>query len=160
MAGVSAGASKGSRRTVDQEVNMVPFIDLLMVTVSFLLVTAVWTNMARIPASAKMPSEKGQTQVKDDPPAMRVKVLADGRVSLQWQKGQKLEDLAEVPLEGVSDAMKRAWIAKGQTSTTAAILNVPAAMPMAEVTKVMDAIHTPRLPTGETAFAITFSTGA
>lgn len=158
MAGVSSGAAKGGRRSVDQEVNMVPFIDLLMVTVAFLLVTAVWTSMARIPAEARLPSAKGALPTKEDPPAMRVKVLADGRVTLQWQKGQKVEDVAEVALAGVPDAMNRAFLARGQTTTTAAILNVPAAMPMAEVTRVMDAIRTPRLPNGDSAFAITFST--
>ena len=158
MAGVSSGAAKGSRRSVDQEVNMVPFIDLLMVTVAFLLVTAVWTSMARMPAEARLPSEKGIAPTKEDPPAMRVKVLPNGLVALQWQKGQKVEDVAEVALGGVSDAMIRASLAHGQTATTAAILNVPAAMPMAEVTRVMDAIREPRLPNGDNAFAITFST--
>jgi biopolymer transport protein ExbD len=158
MAGVSTSTSKSGRRTVDQEVNMVPFIDLLMVTVSFLLVTAVWTSMARMPAETRLPSEKGHLQQKDDPPAMRVKVNGEGRVSLQWQKGQKIEDVAEVPLEKVAETMNRAFLAKGQTSATAAILNVPANMPMHEVTRVMDAIRTPRLPSGETAYVVTFST--
>jgi hypothetical protein len=30
---------------------MVPMIDLLMVTISFLLITAVWSHMARVNAS-------------------------------------------------------------------------------------------------------------
>lgn len=157
MAGISTSASKGGRRTVDQEVNMVPFIDLLLVTVAFLLVTAVWTSMARIPASARMPSEKGTAETRDDPPAVRIKV-ANGRVALQWQKGQKTEDLGEVPVEGVADALGRAVAAKGQTVPTAAVLSVPAAMPMSEVTRVMDAIQAPRLQSGANAFAITLST--
>lgn len=158
MAGISTSASKGGRRTVDQEVNMVPFIDLLLVTVAFLLVTAVWTSMARIPASARMPSEKGTAPSLDEPPAVRVKVRADGRVALQWQKGQKTEDLGEVAVEGVADALGRAVAAKGQTVPTAAVLAVPAAMPMSEVTRVMDAIQAPRLQSGANAFAITLST--
>ncbi len=158
MAGISTSASKGGRRTVDQEVNMVPFIDLLMVTVAFLLVTAVWTSMARIPASATLPSEKGTAPLKDDPPAVRVRVHDGGRIALQWQKGQKTEELGEVPLAGVADALSRAMVAKGQTVPTAAVLAVPAGMPMSEVTRVMDAISAPRLKNGAHAFAITFST--
>ncbi len=34
---------------------MIPMIDLLMVTISFLLITAVWTHMARINADAQVP---------------------------------------------------------------------------------------------------------
>jgi biopolymer transport protein ExbD len=158
MAGISSTASKSGRRSVDQEVNMVPFIDLLMVTVSFLLVTAVWTSLARIPASARMPAEKGAVVAKEDPPALRVKVRADGRVALQWQKGTKIEDLEEVDVDTMAKALERAFAAKGQTTTTAAVLAVPAAMPMSEVTRVMDAIQLPRLPSGANAYAITFST--
>ena len=32
---------------------MIPMIDLLMVTISFLLITAVWTTMGRVNASAQ-----------------------------------------------------------------------------------------------------------
>lgn len=47
MAGVSveSGGGGGGRRAVDSEVNMIPMIDLLMVTISFLLITAVWSHM-------------------------------------------------------------------------------------------------------------------
>ena len=34
---------------------MIPFIDLLMVTISFLLITAVWSHMSRINADAQVP---------------------------------------------------------------------------------------------------------
>src|SRR3982074_416296 len=59
MGGVDVGGGgKGKRKTVDSEINMVPMIDLLMVTIAFLLITAVWTHMARIDASAKGPGRR------------------------------------------------------------------------------------------------------
>jgi biopolymer transport protein ExbD len=44
------GASVGtnSKGSVDVELNVVPFIDLLSCLTAFLLVTAVWTNLAQI----------------------------------------------------------------------------------------------------------------
>ena len=56
MGGVDVGGGgKGGRRSLDSEINMIPFIDLLMVTISFLLITAVWSHMARINADAQVP---------------------------------------------------------------------------------------------------------
>ena len=55
MGGVNVGGGKGGRRSLDSEINMIPMIDLLMVTIAFLLITAVWTHMARINADAQVP---------------------------------------------------------------------------------------------------------
>jgi biopolymer transport protein ExbD len=44
--GVSTGG--GGKGTVDVEVNVVPFVDLMTCLVAFLLVTAVWTHFAQI----------------------------------------------------------------------------------------------------------------
>ena len=41
MGGVDVGGGGGGRRQTDSEINMIPFIDLLLVTISFLLITAV-----------------------------------------------------------------------------------------------------------------------
>lgn len=54
MAGVDTGSS-GGKRAVNQEINMIPFIDLLMVTIAFLLITAVWVSFSRIDANAQVP---------------------------------------------------------------------------------------------------------
>lgn len=165
MAGVSTGSGKSGRRTVDQEVNMVPFIDLLMVTISFLLVTAVWTSMARVPTTPHAPSEGGKLVTKEEPTALRVKIDADKNVALQWQKGSKTEDVATVPLDQLGDAMAKAWLAgvthgrvtEGEQPTTA-ILKVPANLPMSEITRALDGIRTPLRKDGRSAFEVTFST--
>ena len=41
-------AGKGVFRRCDHEVNMVPMIDLMVCCISFLLITAVWSHMARV----------------------------------------------------------------------------------------------------------------
>ncbi len=38
----------GGRKAVDVDLNLVPFIDVMSVLVAFLLLTAVWTNLAQI----------------------------------------------------------------------------------------------------------------
>jgi biopolymer transport protein ExbD len=49
MAGGGAPTpSKGGKKAVDFVVNLVPTIDLLSVLISFLLITAVWVQLARI----------------------------------------------------------------------------------------------------------------
>ncbi len=47
---VSLGPAKGGRKALDAELNLVPFIDLLVCCVCFLLITAVWTQIAQIKA--------------------------------------------------------------------------------------------------------------
>jgi biopolymer transport protein TolR len=73
--GVSIQPSgKGGKKPVDAELNLIPFIDLLIVNICFLLITAVWTQMARIKVSQK---GKGSAAEKNEdvPPEMRVKVV-------------------------------------------------------------------------------------
>ncbi len=63
MGGVSVDSGgKGGRKSVDSEINMIPMIDLLMVTISFLLITAVWTHMSRINADAQVPGPPRPTE--------------------------------------------------------------------------------------------------
>lgn len=51
MGGVSVGGGGGGgKKSVDSEVNMVPFIDLLLSIISFLLMTAVWVQSGALQA--------------------------------------------------------------------------------------------------------------
>src|ERR1035437_3090059 len=47
MASVGADV-KGSRRSLDAEINLVPFIDLLSMCICFLLMTAVWMEIGAV----------------------------------------------------------------------------------------------------------------
>jgi biopolymer transport protein TolR len=73
--GVSlAPSGKGGKKALDAELNLIPFIDLLIVNICFLLITAVWVQMARIKVNQK---GKGSAAEKtdDQPPELRVKVV-------------------------------------------------------------------------------------
>lgn len=42
---------KGGKKPLDAAINLVPFIDLMAVTISFLIMTAVWTQIGRLQVS-------------------------------------------------------------------------------------------------------------
>src|SRR5262249_33183588 len=54
MAGASPQehTGKGGKKPLNAELNLVPFIDLLSCCISFLLITAVWTQLDRIAVRA------------------------------------------------------------------------------------------------------------
>jgi biopolymer transport protein TolR len=45
--------AKGGKKALDAAINLVPFIDLLSCCLSFLLITAVWTQLARMNVTQK-----------------------------------------------------------------------------------------------------------
>ena len=42
------GGGKGGRKSLDASLNLVPFIDLMAVTIVFLILNAVWTQLGRL----------------------------------------------------------------------------------------------------------------
>jgi biopolymer transport protein TolR len=64
MAGAAPTPSgHGGKKSLDAELNLVPFIDLLSCCISFLLITAVWTQIAGLQvASSGGPPETPQKQ--------------------------------------------------------------------------------------------------
>ena len=50
--GMDVGVShKGGRKPLDAALNLVPFIDLMAVTIVFLIMTAVWTQLGKLTVS-------------------------------------------------------------------------------------------------------------
>ena len=96
MAGVDVGAAGGHKRATNSDINMIPFIDLLMCTIAFLLITAVWVTNSRIPADAQVP---GQERGDETPPPERVLHLnvTDSDFVLAWKQGSTLVSEVHVP---------------------------------------------------------------
>jgi biopolymer transport protein TolR len=68
---VSIGPGKSNKKPLNAELNLVPYIDLLTCMVAFLLITAVWTQLARLSAS-----QKGQGQAGEEtPPVQQVNIV-------------------------------------------------------------------------------------
>ncbi|HZA50253.1 MAG TPA: biopolymer transporter ExbD [Myxococcaceae bacterium] len=59
---------KGGKKPLDTTINLVPFIDLMAVTISFLIMTAVWTQIGRLQVSQNSgPSDPEQEQKEKIP---------------------------------------------------------------------------------------------
>jgi biopolymer transport protein ExbD len=72
MGGINVGGGHGGKKAVDSEIPLIPFIDLLLCCVMFLLVTAVWNQLARLDANQQQP---GQQAPNDPPPEEKIKVV-------------------------------------------------------------------------------------
>lgn len=66
--GVSVDTGGGGGKSVDVEINLVPFIDLMSCLVAFLLITAVWTNLAQIKITPKGVGRDSEQQLPQEPP--------------------------------------------------------------------------------------------
>lgn len=66
MAHIESGGSNGRTRNV--ELNLVPVIDLMSVLITFLLITAVWTQVSMIQIGSSLYGKKSDTQPAPTPP--------------------------------------------------------------------------------------------
>jgi len=79
-------------------------IDLLMVTISFLLITAVWTTMSRINADAQVPGppRPDVEQEKIEPEKqLHVEMRSEDKFVLVWKQGSTTVDSIDVPRKDV-----------------------------------------------------------
>ena len=65
------GGGAPRRKAVDADLNLVPYIDLLTCMVAFLLITAVWTQLARLGVDQHGPGPGEQTA----PPTDKIAVV-------------------------------------------------------------------------------------
>jgi biopolymer transport protein ExbD len=93
LALTDGGASR--RRSVDSDLNMVPMIDLLMVTIAFLLITAAWTHAARLEADTSAPGLPGPTSAPEET-RLHVDMNDPARFVLRWSDGATVVGTREV----------------------------------------------------------------
>ncbi len=75
---MGASLGTGDKKSVNVELNIVPFIDLMSCLTAFLLVTAVWVNIAQINIQPKGKSRDMTTVVtEDDKVILSILVQAD-----------------------------------------------------------------------------------
>jgi Biopolymer transport protein len=66
MAHIDSGDSSGRKKNI--ELNLVPFIDLMSVLITFLLITAVWTQVSMIQIGSSLYGKKSENQPNPTPP--------------------------------------------------------------------------------------------
>ena len=157
MAGVSVGGGGGARRALDAEINAVPMVDLMMVTISFLLITAVWSNMQRLDATA---NAQGEPTPTPEVPQRTLEVEARGeKFVLRWRRGPEVQAPVDVPVEDpagrfplLAEKVTEMWREGGEHRAATdrafdrAVLTVPDKMPSHQGVALMDAVQTPRRP--------------
>jgi biopolymer transport protein TolR len=74
------GGGGGRTRNVAASLNLVPFIDLLSVCITFLMVTAVWTQISAMRVDQAISDPNAQPVESDQPPVppITVHIRADG----------------------------------------------------------------------------------
>jgi biopolymer transport protein ExbD len=164
MAGIDIGGH-GSRRSTNHEIPLIPFIDFLLCLVAFLLVTAVWSQMARINADARVPGPP-----KDEPPEklekekqLHVEMRGERKFQLVWKEGSTVVNTIDVPRKQVpvgaegdfkypdlAEKITAEWKQNGSHRAATdrkfdqAVLHTDNSTPFADVIAVIDAIYTPQ----------------
>lgn len=73
MAHIDTGGSGGRNKSV--ELNLVPFIDLMSVLITFLLISAVWTQVSMIQLGASFASPRNDETTPVTPPPLEDVIL-------------------------------------------------------------------------------------
>src|SRR5512137_376011 len=80
---------KGGRKAVDSELDLVPYIDLLTCMVTFLLITAVWTQLARMDVTQKGQAQSAERTDEKPPETKLVVVINDDRFMVASGAGEQ-----------------------------------------------------------------------
>lgn len=177
MATIDVG--KSSDREVNREVPLIPFIDFLLTLISFLLITAVWSQSARLAATAQVPGIES-TKADEQPKRLHVDVR-DRKFELTWKQGHVVLARYDVEKKPVLDAgeprypelatrIKQEWQQSGTHKTPRdpkldqVVLHSANSLEFGELAAVLDAIAATsreRELGGETlrvpAFAVSFA---
>jgi biopolymer transport protein ExbD len=163
MGGVDVGEG-GKKRATNSDINMIPFIDLLMVTIAFLLITAVWVTNSRINADAQVPGPPDPN--KELTPQTPEKVLnlhiLESEFNLVWKQGATVISEVKVPKPPTeSDAksirytelakkIEAEWTQHGghrdpsDKKVDQAIMHTDNRLPFKEIIAVLDALYMPK----------------
>jgi len=160
MGGVSVGGNDGGKKSLNVEINMIPFIDLLMVTVAFLLITAVWVTFSRMNANAQIPGPPNPDEEVD--PQTPEKVLhlhiLESEFSLVWKQGATVVSESKVPrpesksgdvivYSDLAAKLEEEWNAHGghrdqsDQKRDQAVLHADNSLKFKEIIAVLDALY-------------------
>jgi biopolymer transport protein ExbD len=98
-------AGGGGRKSVDPEINLVPFIDMMSVMVAFLLITAVWTPVSKIDVA---PGGKAEGAPRGESHAVAVLVGADAHwVGVEGRPSTRVARRGQAyDFDGLGDALR------------------------------------------------------
>jgi biopolymer transport protein ExbD len=158
MAGIDIGGGAGAKRSVNSEINMIPFIDLLMVTIAFLLITAVWVSFSRLNANAAVPGPPSTTTISIEAPEKELHVhVGEKEFKLVWKQAATVLSETVVPkpeprgeilrYSDLADKVGEEWALHSghrdpsDKGVDRAVLHTDNRLPFRDVVAVMDAIY-------------------
>jgi biopolymer transport protein ExbD len=137
--------NKSGKKPLNADLNLVPYIDLLTCMVAFLLITAVWSQLARLNVH-----QKGQGQAGEDTPPEKVFKLivlvnADGFNLVADQDQQPIPKKGDTyDFEKLSDELKK--IKDGHPDKTDIQVASEDTIKFETLVRTMDAAMTARFP--------------
>ncbi len=104
--------SKGGKRALDAYINLVPYIDLLMTIMTFLMMTAVWTQIAMLEVQNASGGQEAQPEEPDpNKPKPILILVTDRAVKIQEEQNPDLREFAATAdgydMNGVKIELKR-----------------------------------------------------
>jgi biopolymer transport protein ExbD len=98
MAVIIDGGGGDRQKPLHAELNLVPYIDLLTCMVAFLLITAVWTQLARLEVQQRGQGDADAHAGVVDEIRIAVAVHGDGFTSTLWARITRTEALNNLDL--------------------------------------------------------------
>lgn len=165
MAGIDVGGGHGGKRATNHEIPLIPFIDFLLCLVAFLLVTAVWSQMARIQADARVPGPPRNDETDEHKPdkQLHVEMRGERKFQLVWKEGSTVINTIDVDRKPVTvgtagdftfpllaEAIAKEWKQNGSHRAATdkkfdtAVLHSDNSTPFSDVIAVVDAINAPQ----------------
>lgn len=116
------------RKTEDLEINFVPLIDVLLVIIIFLIVSATFSRVSEL--QVNLPTSETATPLEEKPHMVIVGVFADGHYVIDRKP------VADSDVAGLGQAMKEA---AGATETPTIVIEADAGATHQAVIRVLDA---------------------
>lgn len=133
-------AYAGGKKSVDFQLNLIPMIDLLSVLISFLLMTAVWTQVSRIDVKQQpnLPSPDQAPEPAEEKLDLAVVIKLSGyTVTKKGTEVKEIEKKGEAyDTDGLSEALAR--LAAEHPENHDVTVTSEDRIPYQELIKVMD----------------------
>jgi biopolymer transport protein TolR len=145
MAGVVGGASgSGRRKSLDAEINLVSFIDLLSMCICFLLMTAVWLEVGSLQVKQSHGTDAAPSPAQSQ--ELTLKVVSATQAELILKKGGKPVQKASIKADSATALAKQldqnvgGWI-RGGAAISAAMIETTSAVTYGDLVQVMDSLR-------------------
>ncbi len=148
MASVVGGASgSGRRKSLDAEINLVSFIDLLSMCICFLLMTAVWLEVGSLQVKQSHGTDAAATNSQSR--EFSLKVVSATQAELVMKQGGRVVQKAAVKSDSISalarqvDQTVAGWMkgASAASASVSAMIESSASVSYGDLVQVMDSLR-------------------